>query len=328
MKRVKDFLRSVGDCSLIYHSDSDGLCSAVLMSKFLEERVKLVSPNDSHGIQITQSLLEEVNKLPYGIFLDLAVDQWDFKKIKPKTLVIDHHTPREDLNKFENFVHVNPRLKDPKVYIPTSQLVFDILSEMKREIKKYSWIAAVGIIGDKGDLKKIKLKEKFEDLKLLSDIIESCKGVYGYKGVAKAYKVFMEAKKPSEVLNSNLIKTYHKFQKEVESVLTDFRYRAEYFEKRNAYLYKISSRYNITSVVSTILSEREPDAAFFVYKKNKVLSMSARCQTGRINLAELFKKICKDLGSGGGHPQAAAANIPLKHAEEFLERLKNFLEGI
>ncbi|MCK4635201.1 MAG: hypothetical protein KAT37_05005, partial [Candidatus Aenigmarchaeota archaeon] len=52
------------------------------------------------------------------------------------------------------------------------------------------------------------------------------------------------------------------------------------------------------------------------------------CQTARINLAELFGKICKGIGKGGGHPPAAAASIPIENADKFMERLKNYLEGI
>jgi len=328
IEKVKNFLLSLKECSLVYHSDSDGLCSAVLMSKFLGNKVKLVSPNDSYGIQITENLLEEINRYPYAIFVDLAVDQWDFKKLKPEILVIDHHAPKENLNELKNFIHVNPRLKNPNVYIPASQLVYDILCKLDKNIKRYAWIAAVGVIGDKGDEKKIKTKERFEDLKFLSDVVEASKGIYGYRGVVKAYDIFSKAECPKDVLNSALIRTYYRFQKEIESTLLDFRYHSEYFEKRNAYLYKVYNKYNITSVVATVLSEEKPDTAFFIYKKNKVLSMSARCQTGRINLAELFKKICKGIGTGGGHPQAAAANIPIENADKFLERLRNFLEGI
>jgi len=327
-KKAKKFLLSLKETSLIYHGDSDGLCSAVLVSKFLKEKVKMASPNDSYGIQITENLLEDINNFPCGVFVDLAVDQWDFEKIKPKVLVIDHHTPQRDLNRIKKFIHINPRLENKKVYFPASYLVFKLLCELDKNMKKYSWIAAVGVIGDKGDLKKIKFKEKYEDLKFLSDVIEACKGIDGYRGIVKAYEVFSQAERPEEIMNSKLVRTYHKFQEEIDKTILDFRYHAEYFEKTKSYLYKVYNKYNITSSVSTILSEEKPDTAFFIYKKNKTLSMSARCQTGRINLAELFQKICEGIGTGGGHPQAAAANIPKENEDKFLERLRNYLEGI
>ena len=327
-EKAKKFLSSLKECSLVYHGDSDGVCSAILMSKFLGEKVKMVSPNDSYGIYVTESLLEEINNFSCNIFVDLAVNQWDFKKLKNNVLVIDHHSTEKDLNKEKKFIHLNPRIKNPDAYLPASYLVYKLLCEMDKKMERYSWIAAIGIIGDKGDLNKIKFKEKEEDLKFLSDVIESCKGVYGYRGIVKAYEVFSKAEKPQDVLDSKLIKTYHKFQRELDNTILDFKYHSEYFQKKNAYLYKVYNKYNITSTVSTVLSEREPNAAFFIYKRDKVLSMSARCQTARINLAELFGKICKGIGKGGGHPPAAAASIPIENADKFMERLKNYLEGI
>jgi len=327
-KKAINFLSNVKECSVVYHGDSDGLCSAILMSKFLKERVKMASPNDSYGIQITDNLLEDLNNFPSNVFVDLAVDQWDYKKLKSDILVIDHHSPKENLNGIENFIHVNPRLKDPKIYLPASYLVYKILTEMDSEMKKYAWIAAIGILGDKGDITKIKFSEDIKDLKFLSDVIEACKGVYGYRGIIKAYDVFKDAERPEDIQNSKLIRTYHKFQRELDDTVTDFKYHSEYFEKKKAYLYKVYNKYNITSTISTILSEKEPDAAFFIYKRNKVLSMSARCQTSRINLAELFTRLSEGIGRGGGHPPAAAANIPIENADKFLDRLKNYLEGL
>ncbi|UCG95834.1 MAG: DHH family phosphoesterase [archaeon] len=325
-KKTKEFLLSLDRCSLVYHGDADGVCSAVLMAKFLGERVKMVSPNDSYGIQITEQLMEEINNYPYGIFVDLAADQWDVGRIKSRVLVIDHHTPKQDLNKMEKFIHVNPRLKDPEKYLPASYLVYEIISKLK-EIGEYVWIANVGIIGDRGK-KLFKCKENGEDLKFLSDVIEASKGVYGYRGIVNAYRVFLEAQRPQDVLDSKLIKVYQKFQKAIDETMIDFKYHSEYFPDTNSYLYKVYNKYKIASVVSTKLSEEKPDAAFFVYTRDKVLSMSARCQTARINLAELFSRISEGIGSGGGHPAAAAANIPKENADKFMERLRNYLEGI
>lgn len=327
-ERAIKFISSLKECSLVYHGDSDGVCSAALMYKFLGKKIKIVSPNDSYGIYVTERLMDDINKFKNNIFVDLAVDMWDYEKLKNSVLVIDHHTPRTDLNKVKNFVYINPRLKNLKSYVPASRLVYDLLCKMDKKMERYAWIAAVGVIGDKGDPEGIKFKGKKEDLQFLSDVIEASKGMLGCKGVVKAYDVFSAAENPKDVLDSRLIETYKKFQKEVDEVCLDFRYHAEHFGKSNAYLYKVYNRYNLTSIVSTKLSEKERDAAFFLYKRDKVISMSARCQTGRINLAELFKRICEGLGKGGGHPQAAAANIPLNNADKFMERLRNYLEGI
>ncbi len=328
MDKIKKFLSSIKNCTLVYHGDSDGVCSAALLSKFLKDKIKISSPNDSHGIYITEELIDEINNYDKNIFVDLAVNQWDFKKLNSEVLVIDHHSTKKDLNKEKNFIHINPRLKDPKCYIPASLLVYEILKKIDKKIEKYAWIAAVGTIGDKGDLSEIKFEEKYEDLKFLSDVIEANKGVKGKKGIEKAYEIFSKAETPEDVMDSNLINNYKKFEKALNDTLIDFRYHSQYFEKKDAYIYKIYNKYKITSTLATVLSEKKEDSAFFIYKRDKVLSMSARCQTSRINLAELMEKLSRGLGSGGGHPPAAAAVIPIENADKFMERLKNYLEGI
>ncbi len=325
-EKAKKFLLSLKECSLVYHSDADGVCSAALLAKLLGNKIKMVSPNDSYGIRITDRLLEEINGHESCIFVDLAVNQWDYGKIRPETLVIDHHATKKDLNR-EGFIHINPRIKNPETYIPASRLVYELLREMDKGMEKYAWIAAVGTLGDKGSLKGMAVSGK-EDLKFLADVIEANKGVRGINGIIKCYKIFAGAQTPQDVTDSGLIKTYHRFQKALDDTETDFKYHSEHFRKKNAYLYKVYNKYKITSTLSTVLSEKEPDAAFFIYKKDKVLSMSARCQSQRINVAELMERLSRGIGTGGGHPPAAAANVPLKNSDKFMERLRNYLEGL
>ena len=328
VEKAKEFLSSVEECSLVYHGDSDGVCSAALIYKFLKNKVKMASTNDSYGIHVTEHLIERLNDTKKTIIVDLAANQWDYKKIKSGVLLIDHHSTKKDLNKEKNFIHANPRIENPDAYIPASLLVYDLLRSIDKNMEKYAWIAGVGVIGDKGDFERVETKEKFEDLEFISHIIESNKGVYRKKGIEKAYEVLKDAETPKDVLDSSLIKAYHKFQKAVNDTILDFKYHSQYFEKKNAYIYKVYNKYKLTSVVATILSSREPDAAFFIYKRDKVLSMSGRCQSARINLAKLMEKLTEGIGSGGGHPPAAAASIPIENADKFMERLTDFLEGI
>ncbi|MCD6367607.1 MAG: DHH family phosphoesterase [Candidatus Aenigmarchaeota archaeon] len=334
--RVKKFLSDLDEYSLVYHKDSDGVCSAVLLSKFLGTP-KVVSPNDLPGIGITDMLVNSINSTKKIIFTDLPVDQTSYDKIKRETLIIDHHIPKTNLNKVSNkFIHVNPRFSDPNAYYPASYIVYKISEPLGMDVKKCSWISAVGVIGDHGEKTcKDVIEDAIRDhgidrndLNFLSNIIESSKGVKGMSGISEAYQIFLNAESPKDVLESKLIGYYHKYQKEINQLISDFRYHSEFFPETDSYLYEIKSRYNITSVLSTKISEEMPDSAVFVYKVRDYLFISARCQTGRINVGKLMEKLSEGIGSGGGHPQAAAATIPKKHIEEFMERLRKYLEGI
>jgi len=346
LKKTLSFISSLNKYSLIYHKDSDGVCSAVLFSKMMG-KPEIVSPNDSTGVKISENLFKKINELPQAVFTDLPVDQISYEKILTKTLVIDHHIPTKNLNEVypQRFIHVNPRFQDPEIYLPASYIVYKIIEKINKKVEKYSWIAGVGVVGDKGvencrDLIKL-IGKKYPSLSIkdnssiweselgfLSKLIDSSKGIAGIKGIIKSYEIFYKAESPDDIKNTELIKYYQKFQRELENLMLDFKYHSEHFPKTNSYLYKVISKYNIESTLSTILSEKNPDAAIFVYRIKNGLHISARCQTARINVAEVLKKLSKGIGSGGGHPQAAAASIQEKHISLFLERLKNFLEGI
>lgn len=337
LEKIKNFLSSLKDYSLVYHKDSDGVCSAALLTKILGEP-KTVSPNDKPSIEITDQLIKTINKTPKTIFTDLPVDQLNYKKIKSDTLVIDHHTTKENLNKTKqkNFLHINPRFQKPDIYLPASYLVYKILKELGYGVEKYKWIAGIGIVGDRGTENCKDLIEEIEkdfdlnieDLDFLSSLIESSKIVKGVSGVSEAFKIVSNAKNPNDILDSKLMNYYKKSQKEIENLMLDFEYNSEYVPNADAYLYKLVSRYNVGSVISTKLSEKNPDTAIFVYKITSYFFMSARCQSGRINVGKLLKKLTKGLGKGGGHPQAAGASMPKENGEEFLKRLRNYLEKI
>lgn len=337
MNKIKKFLSSLKDYSLVYHKDSDGVCSAALLSKALGEPTT-VSPNDQPSIEITDQLINRVNETPKTIFTDLPVDQLDYKKIKSDTLVVDHHTTKENLNNVgsDNFLHINPRFQKPDIYLPASYLVYKILEELGYDVEKYKWIAGIGIVGDRGtdNCKDLinSIEDEFDlnikDLDFLSGLIESSKIVKGVGGISEAFKIVSNAEKPKDIMNSNLMNYYKKCQKEIENLMADFEYNSEYIPNANAYIYKLVSRYNVGSVISTKISEKKPDAAVFVYKITSYFFMSARCQSGRINVGKLLKKLTKGLGKGGGHPQAAGASMPKENAEKFLKRLRNYLEKI
>ncbi|MCD6477563.1 MAG: DHH family phosphoesterase [Candidatus Aenigmarchaeota archaeon] len=346
LEKALKFISLLENYSLVYHKDADGVCSAVLLSKV--KNPTLSSPNDSNGIKISDSLMERLNELPKAVFTDLPVDQMPYERIKVKTLVIDHHIPTRDLNNYDNFIHLNPRFKMPNAYLPASYLVYRILEKKYKNIKKYSWIAGVGVVGDRGtnscrdlidvierDYPELLIKDKYNPKKMwsselgfFSKLIDSSKGVKGIRGIMKSYEIFLNAEKPEDIKNTELMNYYRRFQRELENLIMDFRYHSEFFPETNAYMYRIESKYNIESTLSTVLSEKNPDAAIFVYRIKNGLHISARCQTGRINVADVLRNLSEGIGSGGGHPQAAAASIRKEHANRFLERLRNYLEGM
>jgi single-stranded DNA-specific DHH superfamily exonuclease len=107
-----------------------------------------------------------------------------------------------------------------------------------------------------------------------------------------------------------------------------FEGRAEYFPKARLYFGYGTPKYNITSTIASILSDetfREHTVIFASNLKNKngFVKLSARDQTGKVDLGGIFKKCSTEFenADGGGHPRAASAIIMKKDLEKFKEKL-------
>ncbi len=343
-EKGREFLKKMNEPSIIYHADSDGLCSAVLVSKFLRyEGIEpsFVSPNDGPGIAVTDGLLNEIKYAKSCMFLDFQVDSLGLveKMNCERILILDHHLPVKDLNS-PQVLHLNPRFKLKDVYVPTSRLAYDLCLPVS---EGFEWLALVGIVGDRGFAESMdiikKASKKYpslvpslrdEDLLkgtfgILSEIIEASKAVKSLDGIRRAFSVFTEANEPKDVMDSFLMKWREEFRNELSRLEADFEQNAEKFKSTNSYIYFIRSKYHLSSFMSNILADRFPDSAIFIMKKGDGLKVSGRCQSGRLNVAKILSELTEGIGRGGGHPKAAGAYVPLKE-DEFLSRLREKLE--
>jgi len=88
-------------------------------------------------------------------------------------------------------------------------------------------------------------------------------------------------------------------------------------------LYNIKSQYNLSSAISTIVSEKHKNKIVIVYeKKGNRIKMSARNQGKNFDLDYLLKKATRDMhASAGGHKMAAGAVIEAQDWDIFKKRL-------
>ncbi|MFB6088184.1 MAG: DHHA1 domain-containing protein [Candidatus Aenigmatarchaeota archaeon] len=345
-KLAKNILDDIeGGISIVFHGDGDGVTSAVQVSKYLEnagKEVILVEPNDKAGIYLSNELIERVKEAENIVFVDLAIDQTGVpEKIHDENvLVIDHHTIDEDLNERENFTHINPRFYNSNLYLPAAYLCYRILNE-----EKFLWIAGMGVVSDYGvkdcqDLmkeleerhpelvEKGLTQEKSQESKIgfYSKLINSAKGVKGNKGLKEAYNILHDCEDHKDIMSGRLIKYHEKFEGELKRLIDDFEKNATHYSKSNSYVYKIDSKYRISSTLSTVMSERKPGSIIFVLRENSSLQLNVRCQTDRTDVSKLVKELVEGIGKGGGHPNAAGGKIPESNKERFMNRLKEKLD--
>ena len=85
--------------------------------------------------------------------------------------------------------------------------------------------------------------------------------------------------------------------------------------------YNIKSKYNISSAISTRMSEIYKNRLIVVWQKaGSRVKVSARNQKG-MNVGKIMENAVKGFGSGGGHEAAAGATMDVKDWEKFRENV-------
>lgn len=85
-------------------------------------------------------------------------------------------------------------------------------------------------------------------------------------------------------------------------------------------MYEIKTPLSLLTQVANAASELHPGKVVIIRKQaGEWWKVSARCQSGRVNVAELLDKCSRGIGSGGGHRKAAGAFV--NDWEKFRSRL-------
>jgi len=300
--KALDFLNKVNEAKIVFHSDADGVCSAVLVAKYLKGRgakVKFVA-NDLDERKLN---LLDINK--NLIFVDLAVDQYeDFVKKLKKALIIDHHKISFNLNEI-GLIHVNPRFKSDK-YVSCSQVIYDIVGGPE-------WIMKIGAVGDMA----LKGTEQEEEG---GRIISAIKVVKGLRALPKVVDELLICENISEFVekpeNQALMDI---LDKEIETQILKFDIQGA----EDINFFNIRSKLSILGIVSTALFDQYPNKTIICYKKKgDIYKISGRSL--KYDLGSIFKKATEGLGRGGGHPQAAGASVSdfKKFKKRVLELMK------
>ncbi|MBI4170090.1 MAG: DHH family phosphoesterase [Candidatus Aenigmarchaeota archaeon] len=339
-----EFMKNItekDDIVIIFNNDGDGICSCVLIQKYLERRgckkpfiISQPMPPEGNLIRKIQTTLP--TKI---IFLDMAIDQEQgfMKKLGNicDMLIIDHHQVTTDMNG-KNIVHMNPRLKNPKIYQSTTYLAYKIVSQLG-DFSDSLWVASVGMISDynlddsqdvvnlireKYGIKNEKMYESH--LGRLADMISAAKATK-MLSMEQLVELFMSIKDPynfQDVRNADkLLAAYQEVENEIVKIKSEFESRVE--KIGDVIFYRFASKYNLRSPASTMLSERYRNKIVVVYEKvNSWIDVSSRNQSKKYNMGMLLKRAAEGLkGSAGGHEAAAGAKVPEKNWEAFKQRL-------
>jgi len=332
VKKIKEELDNCKNPLFFFHDDPDGLCSFLLLYKYIREGKGIVF-KAKPGLGV--NFVRQVNEyMPDKVFiLDIPiVDQEFIDQVKVPVIWVDHHTPLER-NKVKYF---NPRLKNKEDGTPVTRICYEV-------VKQNMWVAAVGCIGDWYipdffDEFKKKYKNLVEsDSKNPGNIYFETKlgklvRIFSYilKGktgdAIKCFKILTRIDDPNEILEQSssrgkfIYKRFDKINKEYEELLNEAMEKVSE-DKLLIYLYD-SKRMSFTGDLSNELIHRYPDKLIVVgRKKDGEVRMSLR--SAKIELPQVIGKALVGIeGYGGGHEYACGANVKKADFDRFIDSIR------
>jgi len=326
--------------AILYHSDVDGICSAVITLSAIEKKGNKVILFQSvvHKVDLfSKELLNKLkeNKINKVIMLDFSADQHpggvrEIEKFSD-VLILDHHETLCNLNS-EKTLFIKARdYYNSETYTPCSKLCFDIFSKIVNMGDLYD-IMLVGFVSDsqfQGWEKEIKKKyPKLSAEHFMKVIKKLNNGVISQKQDF-CLKILRENKNFYQ-LNKKLSKIIFPSEKDIAYYLKNWKKLAEINKKLKLAFLHIKSKYRISSTVSTVVAYGLVDWVVITYQKlNNVIQISARRQDAKIKMNELLADSIKGFenATAGGHIPAAGGNIMPEDFKRFKQNIIKNLEA-
>jgi single-stranded DNA-specific DHH superfamily exonuclease len=333
---IKEELETASNPVYFFHDDPDGLCSFLLLYRFVRE---------GHGIivktkpSVDERFLRKVEEYkPDKIFIvDLAMVEQDFiDRAKTKIIWIDHHEPL----KRHGVKYYNPRVKHPKTNIPASFLCHQAVA---RDL----WIAMVGCVGDwyfpkfadefKKKYPKLLAKPiKDPEVALYTSRLGELIRIFSFilKGktsdVMKCVKILTRIKEPDDILEQKtaagrfIYKKFAKTNKDYQELYKRAEREKQITNKMMIFTYTHKTM-SFTSDLSNEMLHRYPQKVILIAReKSGEMRMSLRSKG--IKLPAILKKALEGVeGYGGGHEYACGANVKKRDFDVFVQNLEKQL---
>jgi len=338
VNEIREHLNNAQNPLFLFDNDQDGLCSFLLLQRYIGRGKGFpikVSP------ELTKDYFRKVNELnsDYIFILDQPEVSKDFfeevEKINIPVVWIDHHDT--DLTRIPSYVsYYNPLFNKEKTMEPVTALCYQVSNK-----KEDSWIGIAGCIADNffpgfyKDFKKdypelaIETKEPFKIF--YSSGIGKISRIFGFAmkdRVSNAilfFKFLMKVKSPYEVLNeSKNNKIFHSRFSEIEEKFNRIIEKAKKEVSGKLLFFKYAGDTSMSADIANKLKFLFPDKIVIVlYTKGYKANVSARGKNIRKIILEAIKGL--EGATGGGHEEAAGAQVRIKDLKEFEDNLRKVI---
>ncbi len=321
-----------------FHDDADGLCSFLLLYRYIKEG-KGVVVKASFGVD--EMFLRKVGEYqPDKVFItDMAVVTQDFiRNVKVPIILIDHHPVKE---KVRGVKYYNPRLENPDLNIPATKICYDI-------VQQDMWIGAVGTIGDWVYIESFMKEVKKQYPKLLNKKIKTPESalfdsefgklakIFNFilKGkitdINKCIKILTRISGPEEILEQTtspgkfIYKKYESVVKPYENLLKMALKKAS---DDKFLIFPYASDESFTGELSNELLYRFSDKIIIIAREKSDEMRCSLRSPKNINVREILMKSLVGIeGRGGGHEQACGVSVKREQWDTFIENMRNNLD--
>ncbi len=331
---ISQIIKKLENIFILTDNDLDGISSGILMAIILRKiGINHKVTIREHGKLDYKYLRKVINrKYKSIILLDSPFKDEDLIKLvqelkEKKIIYIDHHKREVPENLPENLVYFDIRALGFG-NISVSGVVYRIGKEIfGEEFKKYSWIAALGAMGD--------FMYETDDI-VKKDFEGTYQKIFLKAPMFFLYEILMYG--GEKLMEIDPLEEFHKvFEKEfVKTLKRNFNNSVKKMSGLKV-IYKSKKlevyESNAPSLVSTMIGSLKPDKVIVCYHRvgflGKRVKVSLRFQNSEkigIDLGKFAKEFTEKYGiQGGGHPPAAGMLIYSRDLQNLIEELEIFI---
>jgi len=347
LNQAKQFLNNLtpkNKIAIIHHDDGDGYTAAILLFNFLKNK-NMKSSTFSFNRNKSKFKNYHLKKFDTILIVDIAPSliSKDLQTIKhKKVFYTDHHPDTCHLSPVTSRSKASRGDHHPKEEnIPEQILELRTKSEISSAKTIYNLVGGNELLKtmahsvDAGRLqkenrkiinkflKKNKMTSEQFNKKVMYKIVRTID--YFHRKPHKAFKILKSIKNLNDL---NKLNKYDKIiGKEIQKYVKQYKTKKQKIGKINFYYFK--PKYPIKSSIINEISYDNPKHTYIfatpIPDNKKIISLSARNQTKKIDMAQLLKTGIKGLenANAGGHIPAAGAKIQSKDLSQFKQNLKN-----